>query len=209
VGNNLKKLRKSHGWTQEEAAKQFGLSKSGYIKIEDGDRSLKVPVIEQAARLFAVPSSAVISDNFPVPVVGEVGAGEMHVLFSEGQTSWEVVDPPAGASSDTVAARIVGDSLGRFFNGWYVFYNDVRRPFEEGWLNELCVVGLPTGQILVKRVERGSRRNRYNLVSQFGPPEYDVQIEWSARVIGIERRVPYDLAQPTQEQNAPVKRKRR
>jgi transcriptional regulator with XRE-family HTH domain len=202
MGNHLKKLRETKEWTLVEAADRFGMSYGGYIKMERSERGLKAPRIEQAAQIYGVPTSAIITGTLPVRIVGEVGAGETHILFDEGQGSREYVDPPAGASGDTVAARIIGDSLGRFFNGWFVFYNEVRRPFDDSLINELCIVGLSTGQILVKKIERGSRKTRYNLVSLFGPPEYDVQIEWAAKVIDIAPRVPFEVFQPAPDEPA-------
>lgn len=46
--------------TQEQAAERFGLSKSGYIKIEDGDRGLKTDRIAKAAEIYRVDPSVII-----------------------------------------------------------------------------------------------------------------------------------------------------
>ncbi|WP_267355716.1 MULTISPECIES: XRE family transcriptional regulator [unclassified Methylobacterium] len=62
--NNLKRLREASGMTQEQAATAFGLSKGGYIKIEDGDRGLKAERIAKAAEIFKVQ---------PADVIGELG----------------------------------------------------------------------------------------------------------------------------------------
>ena len=95
VPNNLKRLREAAGLTQEAAADAFGLSKSGYIKIEDGDRGLKADRIAKAAEIFGVPPADVLSaardeqnerieraqemtaaNKGPgLPVIGEVAAG--------------------------------------------------------------------------------------------------------------------------------------
>lgn len=50
--------------TQEQAAVAFGLSKGGYIKIEDGDRGLKADRIAKAAEVFKVQ---------PADIIGELG----------------------------------------------------------------------------------------------------------------------------------------
>ncbi|WP_280141033.1 XRE family transcriptional regulator [Methylobacterium sp. UNC378MF] len=57
--NNLKRLREASGMTQEQAAAAFGMSKGGYIKIEDGDRGLKAERIAKAAEIFKVQPSEI------------------------------------------------------------------------------------------------------------------------------------------------------
>lgn len=63
MGNRLKALRVSRGWTQEEAAKRFGLSKSGYIKIERSERKLATDRIEKAKAIYGVSGAEVIGDE--------------------------------------------------------------------------------------------------------------------------------------------------
>lgn len=58
--NNLKRLRTAAGLTQEDAAEAFGLSKGGYIKIEDGDRKLGTDRIAKAVEIFKVDANAVV-----------------------------------------------------------------------------------------------------------------------------------------------------
>lgn len=114
--NNLKRLREASGMTQEQAASAFGLSKGGYIKIEDGDRGLKADRIAKAAEIFGVQPADIIgglgdispgySPTFEdalleraraataeigsevLPVVGEVAAGRWLEID-------EFVDAPA------------------------------------------------------------------------------------------------------------------
>lgn len=59
MGNNLKNLREARGWGQEKAAEELGMSKSGYGKIERGEREMKASFIERAARLYSVSTSEV------------------------------------------------------------------------------------------------------------------------------------------------------
>lgn len=93
--NNLKRLREAAGMTQEAAAEAFGLSKGGYIKIEDGDRGLKSDRIAKAAAIFGVspgdilaPGTEQLLDDIEIAqaataartpafltVIGEVAAG--------------------------------------------------------------------------------------------------------------------------------------
>ena len=117
-----------------------------------------------------------------VPLVGYVGAGAEAHFYGEGQGPLDQVDAPDGSTEHTKAVEIRGDSLGSFFDRWLVFYDDVRRPVTPDLFNKLCVVGLPNGQVLVKKLQRGSRRSRFHLIGQFGDPILDAEVEWAARV---------------------------
>lgn len=63
LSNNLKRLREASGMTQEQAAERFGLSKSGYVKIEDGERGLKSDRATRAAEIFGVTIAEVIGGH--------------------------------------------------------------------------------------------------------------------------------------------------
>jgi phage repressor protein C with HTH and peptisase S24 domain len=123
-----------------------------------------------------------------VPVVGYVGAGSAAHLYDVAQPDLDEVGGPADAAEDTVAVEIRGDSLGPFFNRWYVFYDDVHRPMTADLIGQLCVVGLTDGRVLVKQVQRGRAEGLYNLHSATEKPIADVKIEWAARVNSISRR---------------------
>jgi transcriptional regulator with XRE-family HTH domain len=62
MGNRLKFLREGRGWTQERAAAEFDLSKSGYIKIERGERELTADRIAKAAKIYGVTKAEVLDD---------------------------------------------------------------------------------------------------------------------------------------------------
>lgn len=66
MGNRLKFLREERGWTQDKAAAEFGLSKSGYIKIERGERSLDAERIAKAARIYGVTKAEILDDQAPM-----------------------------------------------------------------------------------------------------------------------------------------------
>lgn len=62
MGNQLKSLREAKRWTLEEAAERFGLSRSGYIKIERGERKLNEQFIQRAMAVYQVSSEELLSD---------------------------------------------------------------------------------------------------------------------------------------------------
>ncbi len=104
------------------------------------------------------PDGIVEAQPGTVPLIGYVGAGAEAVLFGEGQGQYDEVPAPEGATDDTVAVEIRGESLGELFDRWLVFYDDVKRPLSSDMMGKLCVVGLADGRILVKKVARGTRR---------------------------------------------------
>lgn len=117
-----------------------------------------------------------------VPVVGYVGAGALAVMFSEGQGPFDMVPAPEGSSPHTVAAEIRGESLGPLFDQWLVFYDDVRSPVTPDLIGRLCVVGLPDGRVLVKRLQRAAGSDLYHLISNAEGPMLDQVVDWAAMV---------------------------
>src|SRR5262249_56740431 len=71
------------------------------------------------------------------------------------------------------------EQRGPYFNRWYVFYDDVRRPMSSAFIGQLCVIGLPDGRILIKQVQRGTREGLYNLHSATEKTITDATIEWA------------------------------
>ena len=152
------------------------------------------------ARRFGVTPEWLLSGREPFPtgaeepppapkvrVVGYVGAGATAHLYDVAQPDLDEVNGPSDASEDTVAVEIRGESLGPFFNRWYVFYDDVHRPMTPDLIGQLCVVGLADGRVLIKQVQRGSAEGLYNLHSATEKPIADVTIDWAARVNSISR----------------------
>ncbi len=52
--NNLKELRESKNWSQEEVAKKLHISKNGYAKIEHGESRINMERLKQIADVFGV-----------------------------------------------------------------------------------------------------------------------------------------------------------
>lgn len=182
MGNNLRFLRTKMGWTHEDAASAFGVSRSQFIKLERGERRMTADYIARAARVFGVTTAQVIEPRRTVPLVGYVGAGALAHIFGDGQGPFDEVDAPDGSTEDTVAVEIRGESLGSFFDQWLVYYDDIHNPPTPQMMNRLCVVGLADGRILIKKIKRGELPGHYTLLSQFEPPIYDAIVEWCALV---------------------------
>ncbi len=65
MGNALKILRQNRAWTQEQAAKAFGMSLKGYIKKENGEREMSASQILTASKIYGVSASVVLEQEPP------------------------------------------------------------------------------------------------------------------------------------------------
>ena len=181
MANNLRALRENRAWSQDQAAEALGTTRNQYAKLEGGSRRLSDVWIGRAAAAYGIDAGEVVTDRrIMVPVVGYVGAGS-EAQFGTGQGPMGEVPAPEGSTSQTVAVEVRGESLGSFFDGWMVFYDDVRSPITDDLMGRLCVVGLEDGRIMVKMVQR-SRGGRFDLHGQFGDPILDVTVAWAAPV---------------------------
>lgn len=124
MGNNLKKLRASKGWTHDEAAEAMGISRGSFIKLERGERKLTEATISKAAEAFAVAPATILDGELklgePLPnflgerdlkvfAAVEGGPGEMVVSTDP----IELVPRPWYLKSvkDGYAVLIVGESM--------------------------------------------------------------------------------------------------
>ncbi|RAI40132.1 phage repressor protein [Rhodoplanes roseus] len=122
-----------------------------------------------------------------VRVVGYVGAGDAAHYYAVAQGDLDEIPVPDGLPRGTVAVEIRGDSLGRLFNRWLAFYEDVRRPVTEDQIGRLCVVGLPDDRVLIKQLRSARSGQGYDLISQADESTItDVEPSWAAVVIRLE-----------------------
>jgi hypothetical protein len=179
--------------------KALGVHQSQVTRLLDGNRQLKAEEVPIVARYLGIPVPAQLQSGFAedeapfeaeapdergqptVKVVGYVGAGATAHFYAVAQGELDEVAAPEGATPDTVAVEIRGNSLGELFDRWLVFYDQVRRPITSDLIGRLCVVGLADDRVLVKKIRRG-RDGRYDLHSNTEEPIRDVEIDWAARV---------------------------
>ncbi|WP_131118402.1 helix-turn-helix domain-containing protein [Lichenihabitans psoromatis] len=184
MANNLRVLRGARGWSQEDAASALGTTRNQYGKLENGTRRLSDKWIERAAEAYGIDAGEIVRGKpIVVPIAGYVGAGAEMILFAEGQGNLGEVAGPDGTSDRTIAVEIKGESLGPFFNGWLVLFDDVRSPVTDDLIGRLCVVGLMDGRVLVKRLMKSrGPSSLFHLYGQFGDPILDIAVKWAAPV---------------------------
>lgn len=189
------------GLNATKASKEAGLSGSAIYNLQRGaagkikTKGANAATISKLAPVLKTTASWLLEgagdeeDEAParktVPLVGYVGAGAATHFVPSGQLG--EVDRPEWATETTVAVEIRGESLGALFDRWIAYYDDVHRPVTSDLHNELCVVGLSDGRVLIKKL-RKTRGNKFDLLSQTEEIIRNVDIEWAALVKEIRRR---------------------
>lgn len=143
----------------------------------------------EPADLYRDPEDGASAPVAPmVKVVGYVGAGDAAHYYDASQGPIDLVPAPSRYTPTTVAAEVRGVSIGRKFDGWLVFWDEVRSPVTPDILHELCVIGLLDGRILVKWLEPSKSPGVYHLISETEPPMLDQEVEWAAKVTEMRPR---------------------
>ena len=199
IGARILEARKARGWSQQRLAQALAQAQT---TISSWERGRTEPTREDAARIASVLDVPLAdlelgqeggaAGGHPrrrrAPVVGYVGAGAVAHLYAAGQGPFDEVDAPDNATDDTVAVEIRGDSLGPLFNEWLVFYDEVMSPVTPDLIGRLCVVGLPDGRVLIKKIARARAEGLYHLLSQTEDPIMDAEVLWAAKVTGMTPR---------------------
>lgn len=152
--------------------------------------SLNGATESKLATAFDVPTEEIFGGRKTpreVPVVGYVGAGAAAHFYDVGQGELDRVAAPENATDKTVAAEIRGTSIGEFYDGWLLFYDQVQEEVTPDFYKHVCVVGLPDGRILVKKI-MPAPSGRFHLLSQNEPPILDQEVAWAAKVTGMRPR---------------------
>ena len=128
IGENVRQLRESRGWSQEDLARQSGTSQTTVFNIESGETkqskllpriavALGVPLVEidealggQSRKLLAIPRAELVVDA-DLPVFASVEGGKGQIIISN-----EVVDRVRRPASllhvrDGYGVLVTGDSM--------------------------------------------------------------------------------------------------
>lgn len=210
----LRRVRESLGMKQHELAKASGTSQPQIRRLEAGFREMTglwALRLAPALQDRIIPEDLVFGD-LTCHIVGYVGAAsEMHYHADAGGY-FGLARRPRGATAQTVAVEVRGDSMGPAMDGWVLYYDQRRDPPTSDLIKRVCVLGLSTGQVLVKRLMRSAIPGHFDLWP-FAPgdPIQDQQVLWAAKVIAI---VPPEEAKVEESQDiepvavTPKKRKK-
>jgi hypothetical protein len=169
---------------------------SRWIKGQEPERQNYDRIVEVAVELGIIgdvrsEDVAASIDTGPkgtIRVKGYVGAGgQAHFYNVDTPGDLDTIAATGKETDQTVAVRIIGKSLGEVLSGWYVTYDDERRPITDDLIDELCVVGLADDRVLIKKVIRNRNPGLFNLVSnaEKEPVIEGVKIVWAAKVSGL------------------------
>ena len=137
ISGRLRKARDVARLTQAELAEQIGVTSQAVSQWERGETTPEVRNLRRIAAALQVPladliilmgedadhqrTTSLVQDVIetgeppvlpPVAVVGYVGAGAKTHFYAVAQGNLDEVSAPAGATPNTVAVEIRGDSLG-------------------------------------------------------------------------------------------------
>jgi len=187
-GDRLSAARLKAGFSSaRDAALSNGWKESTYRAHEGNTRGLDEEAARRYARRFKVNWLWLLhGDIFPqqnatVRVRGHVGAGAEITAFADADLGEEIELPP-GAVADLEAVIVRGTSMfPRYFDGEVIYYSNHPVPPDQVAGKE-CVVALTDGRMFVKQLQRGRRKNRFNLMSWNAEPIEEVAVEWASPV---------------------------
>ncbi len=192
--DRLRSARKRKYATATDAAAALGLSKHTYIQHENGTRDFDIEQAEfYARRLNTTPEwllferGAAVAEQPMAKIIGRVGADpEGRVILVTRHETGDLAPIPPGGSDDTSAVDVVGHSMSGFADdGSLIYFEEQRNPPFADMLGHVVVCELDTGEVLVKRLLRGSKRGLYDLESIRGPTRHDAKIRWAAHVTAV------------------------
>jgi transcriptional regulator with XRE-family HTH domain len=188
--HHLRAWRKHRGVTLERLAEAINMTHQNLGKIERGMVPLGEEHLGPLARalgieppdLFRDPTTATTEKL--VPVIGRVGAdNEGTVIYGHADDTGDLVPIPPGGTVKAVALKVVGHSMGDWApDGSLIYFERQELPPSADLLDQPCVVQTEDDNVLLKRLQRGSRPGRYDLESIVGPTLRDVRLKWAAEV---------------------------
>lgn len=192
----LRRVMKERGLTLNGWAVAAGLSEGGLRDFFNGkSNSLTDKTYVKLAAAIDVSPDVLRGDArepIELPLWGYAGAGEkVHPFDGDDAPPIDTVEAPPGLKNGA-AVIVRGESmLPRLQDGDVLFF-ELRESDPMRLLNEECVLRVKDGPWLVKRLTRGTRRNRYHLVSinPAVPVMEDQLVEWAAAIQWIRKRPP-------------------
>lgn len=189
LGDRIRAARKAKNWSQRELAQRVGVTPQSIQVIESG--GVRSPQnLAQIAQVLGVNPyfllDGTLSGNALVPIIGIARAGTGEIDYSLGQGNLGEVEAPEMSTAQTVALEVRGDSMGgRIEEGDIVFYDDRREPVTPDLYGKVCVVQKRDGNVVIKKLQPGSRPGHFHLISYSAAPEFDIPVVWAAKVNSI------------------------
>lgn len=198
LADRLKWARNHHGQYKSptEAARAFGWPVSTYLGHENGDRNPSRQRAIRYGQAYGVRWEWILegtgSPTSKLPKLRILGKVERNgeVVFYPTPRIVERDDMPLGVNATEMAAlEVVGGAMrGIADDGWLIFFEDVRQPPTKQLVGKLCVLEVADGRVMVRTLQPGRKKGRYDLESSTEPTLRDQQVVWAARVTWIKPR---------------------
>lgn len=189
--------RERHGIykTPTEAAKAFGWTISTYLGHENGDRNPSRAAAKRYGRAYRVRWEWILEgEGSPTakaaeaPIMGEV-SGLSAIVFYPKEKVRDTSELPPGGGTTTVAVQVCEGSMrGIADANWLIFFDHEHRPPSPDLVGKLCVVEIEKGEVLLRTLQPGRKKGRYDLESPSFPTLRDRRVVWAARVTWIKPR---------------------
>lgn len=199
--DRLRQARIAAGFTSAaDAARRFGFTYNTYKSNENGAAPFSFDQAQDYAKAFKVSAewlyagTGSMATGAFVPIIGRVGADPAGLIIrTVGQPANDWAPVPTGGTSNSVAVEVDGHSMRGFADdGSLIYFDDQRTPPTEDMIGEVVVVQIAgrgdesdDEDVLVKRLQRGSKPGLFDLESIAGPTLNDVRVRWAAEIIQI------------------------
>jgi hypothetical protein len=181
-----------------------------------GGRQYTPEVAQRYARRFGVTAEWLVTGYVPTAggkagasrqprpapptkfrIRGYIGRGGRVYFYQVAPEDLEEIEMPELVNESTVAFEIRGRSMGPAFNGWFLLFDDLRQRPTPDLVDELCMVALADGRMLIKVLGKGRAEGQFDLIFQDEPRMRNAAIVWAAKVKGMIQPLPTARKKPT------------
>jgi len=175
--NRLRELRKSHGWTLVQVADQLGTTAQTVSRLETNVMTVSTDWLQKFAVLFGVSAADLIADrgDEAIPVIGTVAADGRIAESASGPL------PIPVALTDAIAVRI-GANIGPYSEGSFVVATKLSGRNVATAKGRICICQSAHGTLWLARLIEGMGDNFTLVPLERGEVQYDVALDWVARV---------------------------
>lgn len=197
MGERIRQARKSLALTQQEFARHLKVTQPTVHRWEKGFYDPDEDALARLAEMTGLtPAYFRYGDQIQgqdprlAAIVGYVGASAEITPAEPGlQNGAAAIAAPLGDPLSIMAVVVHGDGLyPAYHDGDVIFYSRAQEDEAANYLGRECVVKLPDGPTLLKRVMRGSERDSYLLLSYNAAPMDNMRLQWASPVRWIKRR---------------------
>lgn len=190
LGKNIARARSARRMSQEDLGKAVHKGQTTISSWETGRTEPSSDELVKVAQALSVDVASLILDIEPeddlVQIIGTVGADPSGaVIRNTGQPSYDRIPGLGGGRLRESALEVRGHSMRGFVDDGGIIYFAEQHPSPTPlMLGQVVVAELDSGEIVVKRLLKGSRPGLYDLESIAGPTIEDAPIKWVALVTG-------------------------